>query len=494
MTRALRRTLALLAVALVACQDTGPIVLLPTPAPQRTVAVIVSAAAGAPVVGANVCAVTVSGREERCGETGASGTARLRVRPGAYALRVAPPAGTRFHPGQGWADAVFGDTTAVIELWLESKISGTVRDEGGRPVANAEACAHPASTEPVKCAKTNGEGAYTLEVKADVYKVEVTGSPGGRLMPQWAKGRLNSGEADIIDVRTADAKSIDLTLVRGVVLRGTVRGPDGPVEEAQVCMRTLAAPLPWECDRTDEDGHYISLREVGRYYVWVIPPDRVRLVAQWYEGALTGFFAQVLTLDGDRTLDVRLAPGPQLRGTVRDPDGVPVLNAFVCVDTPFPTGRICRPTDGNGVYEVTTRPETYIVQVLPPNDDDFLQSEYWSRKRTWVDADEVRLGNADRTLDIQLRRGDRLYGYVRDRRGIPLEGATLNLHDGEGPLVGVATDHTGRYTFVVPAGTYRIEVFAPGRGERGDLLSQEPRDVSVSGATRHDVVLEDADP
>jgi hypothetical protein len=77
---------------------------------------------------------------------------------------------------------------------------------------------------------------------------------------------------------------------------------------------------------------------------------------------------------------------------------------------------------------------------------------------------------------------------------VPLEGATINLNDAEGPFVGTDTDISGRYHMIVPPGTYEIEVFAPFRGERGDLLSQAPRELVVSGYTNYDVVLEDANP
>ena len=493
MIRAARSFLVAAAVAIVACQDTAPLVILPTPAPVRSLAVIVSAGAGAPIVGASVCALTVSGREERCGETTATGTARLAVRPGTYALRVMPPAGPRFGPGQGWADALDGDATALVELQPRSQIQGVVRDESGAPVTGAEVCAHPVTLEVTECARTGAQGAYTVEVRSDVYKLDVTGPPGRKLIPQWARGRLSSDTADIVDARAADVRGIDVVLVKGVLLTGVVRGPDGPIEDAQVCLRTLAAPLPWACERTHKNGSYLALRETGDYYMWVIPPDRVPLVAEWYDDVLTGVDARAVRLDGDRSIDVTLEPGPQLRGTVRTTDGVPVTNALICIDTRFPTGRICRGSASDGSYSVTTRPETYVVQVFPPDWED-LQIEFWSRKRTWVDADPVTLGNTDRVFDLTVRLGDRLTGFVRDLRGVPLEGATLNVHDDEGPLIGVATDHSGKYHVIVPPGRYQIEVFAPLRGERGDYLQLELREITVSGFTRHDFVLEDANP
>ncbi|OLC20031.1 MAG: hypothetical protein AUH33_04585 [Chloroflexi bacterium 13_1_40CM_68_21] len=490
----MRPVLALLVVALVACQPTAPVSGSPTEAPLRTLAVVVSAPAGAPVDGASVCAFTVGGRQERCGETSAAGTARLALHPGTYSVRVTPRQGTRLGAAQTWAEVVNADATAVVQLEPRSTISGRVRDEAGAPVADADVCAHPPSSiASPTCARSGAQGTYKIEVRSDTYKIEVTGPPGGKLIPQWGRGRLSSEEADIIDARTADVDGFDVTMVKGVLLTGVVRGPSGSIEDAQVCTRSLAAPLPWDCERTNKFGLYLALRESGSYYVWVVPPDNVRLVAQWYAHALVGVDASSVLLDRDRSLDVTLDPGPQIRGRVRTTDDEPVAAALVCVDTPFPTGRICRPTGSDGSYTVTTRPESYVVQVIPPKNLDLI-GEYWSRKRAWNDADWVTLGNSDRVLDLSVRKGVRVTGVVRDTRGVPLEAATLNLLDEAGPLIGTDTDASGTYSMVVPPGKYRIEVFAPFRGERGDLLSQAPRDISVSGFTRYDVVLEDANP
>jgi len=494
-TLRLRPFLALFAAAVVGCQASAPPAPVATAGGSiRTLAVVVTMAAGSAVVGANVCAFTVAGAQERCGETSPSGTARLTLRPGTYSVVVTPRAPTRLAEGRTWADVLDADATSVVQLDPHSTISGIVTDERGAAVKDAEVCAHPPRTllSPT-CARSAGEGKFRIDVRSDVYKLEVTGPPGGKLIAQWASGRLSSGSADVVDVRTADADGIAVTMVKGVLLSGVVRGPSGPVEDAQICTRTLAAPLPWDCVRTKRNGSYLALMEAGRYYLWTVPPDNVRLVAQWYDHVLEGVDTTDIAMDRDRQIDVALDPGPQLRGKVTATDGTPVGGAFVCVDTRFPTGRICRPTAGDGSYTVTTRPQTYTVQVLAPPDGDLI-SEFWLRKRTWVDANDVSLGNADRTLDLTLRKGVRVSGVIRDTRGVPLEGATINLNDDDGPLVGTDTDISGSYRMVVPSGTYQIEVFAPFRGERGDLLSQPPREIVVNGYVQYDVVLEDANP
>ena len=490
-----RPFLALLAAVVVACQTSSPPQVTPkATGATRTLAVVVTMAAGAPVVGANVCAFTIAGAQERCGETSASGTARLGLRPGTYSVLVTPHAPTRLAEGRTWADVLDADATSVVQLDPHSRINGSVRDERGAAVVDAEVCAH--SPDPLAsptCARTAGEGKFSIDVRSDVYKLDVTGPPGGKLIAQWATGRLSSGSADLIDVRSADVDAIGVTMLKGVLLSGVVRGPSGPIEDAQVCTRTLAAPLPWDCVRTNKKGSYLALMEPGRYFMWTVPPDSVRLVAQWYDDVLEGVDTTDIAMDRDRQIDVELHPGPQLRGKVTTTDGAPVWGAFVCVDTRFPTGRICRPTAGDGSYTVTTRPQTYTVQVLAPPESD-LMNEFWLRKRTWVDANDISLGNADRTLDLTLRKGVRVSGVIRDTRGVPLEGATINLNDDEGPLLGTDTDISGSYHMVVPPGTYQVEVFAPFRGERGDLLSQAPRELVVNGYINYDVVLEDANP
>ena len=491
-----RFPLALIAAIIVACQVSAPpAAVAPTvPGAIRTLAVVVTMAAGAPVVGANVCAFTVAGAQERCGETSASGTARLGVRPGAYSVVVTPHSPTRLAEGRTWADVLDADATSVVQLDPHSKITGTIKDERGTAVTDAEVCAHPpqALVSPT-CARSAGEGKFSIDVRSDVYKLDVTGPPGGKLIAQWASGRLSSGDADLVDVRSADVDGIGVTMVRGVLLTGVVRGPSGPIEDAQVCTRTLAAPLPWDCVRTNKKGSYLALMEPGRYFMWTVPPDNVRLVAQWYDDVLEGVDTTDIAMDRDRQIDVALEPGPQLRGRVTTTEGAPVSGAFVCVDTRFPTSRICRATLGDGSYAVTTRPQIYTVQVLAPSDSDLI-SEFWLRKRTWVDANDVSLGTADRTLDLTLRKGVRVSGVIRDTRGVPLEGATINLNDADGPLVGTDTDISGSYQIVVPPGTYQIEVFAPRRGERGDLLSQPARELIVDGYINYDAVLEDANP
>jgi protocatechuate 3,4-dioxygenase beta subunit len=222
----------------------------------------------------------------------------------------------------------------------------------------------------------------------------------------------------------------------------------------------------------------------------MIPPDDDPLMMQWFDDSLTGGGARSVDLSRDQVVDQTLSPGPSVTGRVLDPAGVPVYHAFVCVDTPFPTGRICRPTDEKGTYRVTTRPETYTVQVLPPDGSDLLP-QYYGGGRTWLDANTVTVRSQSLTIDVRLVRGLRVKGVVRTQQGVPLEGASINVSDAQGFLAGTYTDESGAYSLAVPAGTYTFDFFAPFPSQ---VVSIQGRPVTVGAPLTLDVTLADANP
>ncbi len=460
----------------------------PTPPMRAIHALVTAAGTGQPVPGARVCAATARGTST-CSDVAPDGTATLQGPPGTYFIRVSGPAEQRWQEASRVTDLTTSDADLRIELTQLRRISGRIRDETNAPVAGAEACAHPASDDPPVCARSAADGTYAIDTRSFVYRLDVSGPPGGRLGPPWGRGRAFLGEADVLDARTGDVPDVDVTLVRGVVLSGTVTFDGRLVENAQVCIRTLAAPLPWDCERTDKRGRYAALREPGTYFVWTVPPANVRAIAQWYDGATTGLGSSPLRLSDDRTVDVDLTTGPQLTGVVRTATGDVVASALVCIDTAFTTGRICRETDGNGRYAITTRPATYIVSVYPPAESG-LVAGYWDGKRTWKDADEI-VVNRDRSLDITVERGVRVGGTVKNTRGVPVAGAPGNLLAGRpGAAASADTDPAGHFALAVPPGRFSMEVFPPFVGN----LVEKLQTVDVQGTMEIQVTLDDVAP
>lgn len=443
-----------------------------------------------------LCATAV-GLDEECARTGPDGHAELSLLPGVYSFSAGPDPEQRLGEAVALVDLTAADPDRPVVLTVEGRsfISGRVEDDTGTGVPEAVVCAHGAHSAEVECERSGADGGYLIEVPPGIHKVQVLPpATGARLVPQWATGRVSSPEADLIDTRQEDASGLDLVLRPGVVLSGTVtaEATGTPVEGSQVCTLTHAIALPWECVLTDERGRYSALREPGTYWVWVIPPGErgSRLIPERYDEALVGFDADPFVLREDRTLDVALPEGPLIRGRVTTSDGRPLVLALVCADTPFATGRICRPTENDGTYQIATRPETYVVNVMPPADSEAVAGYWEGAKRDWTEADRVRVAG-DVSLDIVLPVGVRFTGTIRDARGTPVEGATVNLNDEQGPRFAASTDIHGRYAMAVLPGIYAIDVFAP----RGlPLLSSVGRPVEVSAEGGYDAVLQEATP
>jgi len=479
------------AILVAAACSAPPPAVVPSKNPPLTAKLTVTAVgADGPLAGLNVCAVPLAGSQS-CAPTGRDGSATLSLARATYQIRAdAPPSQRRVGELVG-ADLTRGDASVRLEFERIRRISGRITDTAKKPVTAAPVCANPLQLTAAVCEKSKADGTYTVEVTPGFYKMSFDGGPGLRLLSQWAYGRVDSGEADVIDVRTADATGIDVELRSGVSLQGTITAVDGhPVKKAQVCTHPFSQSLPWDCERTDDRGHYVALREPDTYWVWVIPPDDDPLLMQWFDDAAVGVGATPVDLSRDRVIDQVLGPGPAILGHVTDPSGAPVYHAFVCVDTPFPTGRICRPTDAAGAYRVTTRSETYDVQVIPPDGSDLLP-QYVGGGRTWIDANTVTVRSQNVTVDVKLQRGVVVSGTLRSQRGVPLEGASLNVSDSRGFLTGTYTDSMGAYSLAVPPGQYTFDFFAPFGTE---LVSVEGRSVTVAKTMTLDITLPDANP
>ena len=491
---ALVRLVPFLLTACVVSQSTAPTPTA-TPISQLTLRVLVTAltdldASGPPIPGARVCAATPRG-DERCTEAAKDGTAAFTLTPSTYLLHVEGPDATRWMTDARVVDVTGADTAVWIGLPARVRISGVVHANQGAAVARAQTCAHPITRADIVCARSGADGKYTIETRADLYRVDVEGPPGGKFVPQWVGGSPFEDNTVVLDARTSDVPDVDFALERGVVLRGTVRVGGATIEDAQVCLSTLAAPVGWQCERTDKHGAYAALRVPGNYWVWALPPDRIRAVGLWYDRVLEGVDATPFGLSSDATLDVSLPSGPQIRGHVRNEAGEAVPDAFVCVDTPFPTGRICRPSGFDGAYTVTTRAgPTYVVSVIPPAGSGYI-AEYWSHKRNWVEADAVPLGTSDTTVDLVLRRGVIVKGTIKDQRGIPAVSATINFGDPRTVEAAGATDDTGAFEVALPPGKYHVDVFPP--RFPGNLIGKE-MEIDASGAVDIDIFLEDISP
>src|SRR5437588_5495202 len=232
-----KRAVKWLAAALLAsaCSGPPPVVLPSIGAPAQAKLTVIAAGSNGPVSGLRICASALSGTQS-CAPTGPDGIATFSLARATYQIRSETPPSQRRVGELVGADLTRGDASVRLEFEQIRRITGTITDPDHKPVPLAPVCANPLSLAAAVCEKSKADGTYAVDVTPGLYKMSFDGGPGLKLLSQWAYGRVGSGEADVIDVRTADAAGIDVILRRGVSLQGTITNTGGqPVKKAQVC-------------------------------------------------------------------------------------------------------------------------------------------------------------------------------------------------------------------------------------------------------------------
>lgn len=349
------------------------------------------------------------------------------------------------------------------------RLAGLVRAASdGSPIAGALACDHPAFDAPELCVATTPDGGFSLEVPSGLHKLEVIAPAGSRYVDEWFEDRDRSRRATLLDLRKAGARDLVVALATGrrVTGRLVTRRDGAAVADAQACASPYDRDGAWTCVRTDGDGRYAMTVLPGRYNVFFVPPDRARLRAIWWadgDDVLGADTLEVTRGDADG-IDGSFPEGAVIAGTVRSAGGYPLERVFVCVDTPFPTGRICRPTDRDGRYAITVRRSTYLVQFKPRLKERAIGK--WLGDTADPKAARLLVVNGDVPVDATLDSGRLLWGRITTaREGFPLEGATVNVYHSDRACCVLAaatvTGMSGDYAVVVRPGRYWVEAFPP---------------------------------
>ena len=103
---------------------------------------------------------------------------------------------------------------------------------------------------------------------------------------------------------------------------------------------------------------------------------------------------------------------------------------------------------------------------------------------------EIRVVEALRGVDLTVRRGVTIIGTIKNTRGIPVAGATINFSDDRGVAEATDTDAAGRYGAVVLPGRFGVDVTPP---FVGNLLGKTTS-IDVRASMQLDITLEDVAP
>ena len=344
-------------------------------------------------------------------------------------------------------------------------ITGTLVDSAGQPVAGIDVAARTTAAVQVaddRYATTDEDGHFTIlglppDEGADgtfAIAVDGDGFPGQYLGPGYEP-------EDAASWTVEPSQQVDTgrhTLLDGIVVRGTVRGPDGPADGVAVYAYAASQVV----STVSEDGAYEALG---------LPPGDVIV---WASG---DGYATTYHPAGDRPSEAEVVPVPDEGGIV---DGLDV-------DMPFESRMVGVIQGGDGdltEVSVLAYNDTKTVGIGDAVDSDgsfvlggLHEGQYtlyvWGSDVGLVDdyllddagseqVIEVPFEGDSATVVVELPLGASVSGTVVDKySSTQVYGATVVVEGlATGTYEAVATDHDGAYALVgLPADHYTIHVY-----------------------------------
>jgi hypothetical protein len=254
--------------------------------------------------------------------------------------------------------------------------------------------------------------------------------------------------------------------VQAAAITGTVSDETTHVGIAGVEVCPTPQPYTFEvdCVQTDSGGHY---------YVGGLAPTQYKIsfsawasnlpyVSEQYDNKPMISNGDLFTLSSPeevRQLDVDLAEGGSISGTLTDEDGgAPVASMAACARDDTDTYERCTRSDGAGDYQINGLPSgEYSVWYESWNQANYLR-EFYEDEETWAQATRVTVTAPGVTtgIDAELAKGAEILGHVSDdETGTPLYGVMICAAEVDPP-------HEGDCNWTDTSGGYAIRGLPPG--------------------------------
>jgi hypothetical protein len=383
-------------------------------------------------------------------------------------------------------------------------ISGTVTDSADNPVVDFCVTATRYTTSGsfiLLPARTGSDGTFSITgpaVEPGTYTLEYAVCQNGAtgpasnfdLIPEYWEDQPNVSSADRFAIGEGEAVTgKDAVLQIGARISGTISGPDGPMTG---CV-TLYGPGVSAGIQTAPNGSYTYRKlRPGEYRLRFSdcsnPPQ---LAAEWYSGKATRAQATVINLTDAEVLsgvDVSLAPGGTIAGTVTGPDTAAVESICVTAYDADSAWVASSSTDASGQFTLSALfPAAYRLFYADCNHRSNVASEYFENAAELGTATEI-LVTAEQAsqASAQLARGGSISGVVRGPDQLPLADACVTAYD--------ALGDSYSYTDTAADGSYRL-----GSLETGDYRVEFRTCGAIDGDDveefwRDQPTLNDADP
>jgi len=312
---------------------------------------------------------------------------------------------------------------------------------------------------------TDASGAWSLRVPPGTYRLTVH-DPSGTWSDRWSGDTTSFPTSSAFAVSAAGQHTEVLHLVRrGFDIGGTVHAVGGaPVSGVVVTVYDGVWGVPIGVSSTTAaDGTYAVHVPPGTYRLGFHDPS-----GTWgdrFTGDVPTWLASstVTAPDGgSATVDVTLhAPFASLSGRLTRTGGEPVAGVYVVVGGPYGNIVALGQSDADGRWSLpNVTPGRDIVAFYDPSFRHPLS--FWDAQLAQSAATPLVLDGGDvSVLDQQLVDGGVITGRATSG-GAPVSGLAVWLLDPTGAGVAlVVTDAAGRFSFVVPSGTYEVLVVDP---------------------------------
>jgi hypothetical protein len=298
-------------------------------------------------------------------------------------------------------------------------VSGYVLDANGCGIEAAEIifCV----PDIIPAVFTDSSGYYQASAPAGTYHVYV--------WPPFDSSYISFEQKELV-VNSDVAKN--MTLNTGYKLSGYINAPTGQ----PVCGAVVAL------DDFYFNGYYSTV--TGYYYI-VAPAGTYTLTAHAKTGVTFPTYTETnVAVSGDASKNITVAAPAKYRisGFIKDANGNGLAGAEIIFNVPdIIPGTL---TNALGYYEVYAPAGTYLVNVWPPFDSNYLSYEQpgftVAGTNTW---------------SFTLYQGYKVSGYITDSNGNPVSGAigALGYH-----ISGWYSKEDGYYFVTAPAGTYTLTI------------------------------------
>jgi hypothetical protein len=430
----MRSTLQRVGAALAGALLAGSVVAAPASAePAALTGTVVDAADGTPVPACvNVYDTSYGWVDQACTDDTGTWTTTATEAGASYKVEIQPTDGAHL---PGWApDAVDFDSAATVtapaavagRVTRGAVVSGHLTRADGSAADAAEVALWPVGAAAPTANAYVFDGTWTALVTPGSYQVEFSSAP----FRQWATGAADRDSATTFTVTTGEETVVDdvLTVEEPVSLEGTITdaATGDPMDGCVTAYLAETYDYAGSACSDQQDGNR------GRWTIYGLPTGvTYKLEVSSYDGVHLGEWAQDATdfataheYVTPATVDVALATGATLTGTLRGTDGQPVQDGSVEIE----------PADGSPSSYTWVEPDGTWRSVVAPGD---YRVHLWSGNASqWAVGASTRDGatvfsvGAGETVDAsdQLLAGARVEGTVTSAAtGAPVEGACVDV-------------------------------------------------------------------